>query len=83
MSPSVSQFVLVALARAGMVVISKNLLEMIIMKREYLRKQKENTEKQKGLGLELDDKLKVMQKSTTNNLMIRLVEKLTRMSIEL
>ena len=40
-SPSVSQFVLVALARAGMIVISKHLLEMIIMKREYLRKQKE------------------------------------------
>ena len=29
-SPSVSQFVLVALARAGMVVISKHLLEMLI-----------------------------------------------------
>ena len=76
-----AQVVLVALARAGMIVISKHLLEMIITKREYLRKQKENTEKQKGL--ELDDKLKVMQNLQTNNLMIRLVEKLTRMSIEL
>ena len=49
-----------ALARAGMVVISK-LLEMTITKKEYLRKQKENTERQKEL--ELDAKLKVMQKS--------------------
>ena len=73
-SSSVSQFVLVALARAGMVVISKHLLEMIITKREYLRKQRENTEKQKEL--ELESKLKVKQ---TNELMIKLVEKLTRM----
>jgi len=65
-SSSVSQFVLVALARAGMIVISKQLLEMIITKREYLRKQRENTEKQKRI--ELDDKLKVMQKSTDKQL---------------
>ena len=65
-SSSVSQFVLVALARAGMIVISKHLLEMIITKREYLRKQRENTEKQKRI--ELDDKLKEMQKSTDKQL---------------
>ena len=45
-SPSASQFVLVALARAGMVIISKNLLEMIIAKREFLRKQREHTARQ-------------------------------------
>ena len=61
-SPSVSQFVLVALARAGMVVISKHLLEMIITRREFVRKQKEHSAKQKAL--ELDQKLKVMQEST-------------------
>ena len=65
-SPSVSQFVLVALARAGMIVISKNLLEMIIAKREYIRKQRENSAKQKALDLE--QKLKVMQQSTDKQL---------------
>ena len=65
-SLSVSQFVLVALARARMIVISKHLLEMIITKREYLRKQRENTEKQKEVGL--DAKLRVMQNSTDKQL---------------
>ena len=58
-SSSVSQFVLVALARAGMIFISKKLLEMIIAKREFIRKQREHSAKQKELDLEL--KLKVMQ----------------------
>ena len=65
-SPSASQFVLVALARAGMVIISKNLLEMIIAKREFLRKQREHTARQKKNDLEA--KLKVMQKSTDQQL---------------
>ena len=65
-SPSVSQFVLVALARAGMVVISKHLLEMIISKREYIRKQREHSARQKALDLE--EKLKVMQQSTDKQL---------------
>ena len=49
-SPSVSQFVLVALARAAMIVISKNLLEMIRTKREYIRKQREHLARQKEPG---------------------------------
>ena len=44
-SPSVSQFVLVALARAGMIVISKHLLEMIITKREYKERTLKNRKK--------------------------------------
>ena len=47
-SPSVSQFVLVALARAGMVFLSKNLLELMISRREFVRKQKENSAIQKA-----------------------------------
>ena len=65
-SPSVSQFVLVALARAGMVVISKHLLEILISRRELVKKQKENSAKQKAL--DLDQKLKVMQESTDKQL---------------
>ena len=42
-SSSVSQFVPVALARAGMVFLSKNLLRMINAKREYITKQKEHS----------------------------------------
>ena len=45
-SSSVSQFVLVALARAGMDFISKILLEMILAKWEYIRKQREHYAKQ-------------------------------------
>ena len=39
-SPAVSWFVIVALARAGMVFISKELLEMIISQREHIKKQR-------------------------------------------
>ena len=38
-SPSVLQYVLVALTRAGIVQPSKYLIELIITKREFLRKQ--------------------------------------------
>ena len=40
----------------------ENLLEMIISKREYIRKQREHSARQKALDLE--QKLKVMQQST-------------------
>ena len=80
-SPSVSQFVLVALARADMI-ISKHLLEMIISKREYIRKQREHSARQKALDLE--EKLKVMQQSTDKQLDDKIsVEKLTRMFLKL
>ena len=63
---SVSQFVLVALERAGIIVISKNLLEMIITKRENIRKQREHSARQKEKDLE--QKLQVMKKSTDKQL---------------
>ena len=44
-SPSVSQYVIVALARAGIVQSSKYLLALIITRREFHRKQNENREK--------------------------------------
>ena len=52
-SPAVSQSVIVALARAGMVFISKGPLEIIISWRELIKKQKENSPKQKELDLAL------------------------------
>ena len=61
-SPAVPQFVLVALASAGMVFISKGLLEIIISRREHIKKQKENSARQKELDLQT--KLMVMQQST-------------------
>ena len=67
-SPSVSQYVIVALTRAGIVQSSlfKYLLELIITKREFLRKQNENREKMK----ETDQKKRLieMQKSTDEQL---------------
>ena len=47
-SPSVSQYVIVALTRAGIVQSSKYLLEQIITKREFFHKQHENREKMKA-----------------------------------
>ena len=61
-SPSVSQYVIVALARAGIVQASKYLLELIITRREFHRKQDENREKMKEIDLQ--KKLAVMQQST-------------------
>ena len=61
-----------------MFVISKNLWELIITRREFVRKQKDNPAKQKAL--ELDQKLKVMQESTDKLvLMTKSVENFTRM----
>ena len=49
-----------------MIFISQNLLEMIIVKREFIWKQREHSAKQKNLDLKL--KLKVMQQSTDKQL---------------
>ena len=65
-SPSVSQYVIVALTRAGIVQSSKYLLEQIITKREFFRKQHENREKMKETDLQ--NKLTEMQKSTDEQL---------------
>ena len=51
-SPSVSQYVIVALTRAGIVQSSKYLLELIITRREFHRKQNENREKMKEADLQ-------------------------------
>ena len=56
---SVFQFVLVALARAGMIFISKKILDKIIAKKEFIRKQREHSARQKEQNLE--QKMKVMQ----------------------
>ena len=65
-SPSVSQFMLVALTRMEIVQSSKYLLELNITKREFLCKQNENREKMKETDLQR--KLIEMQKSTDEQL---------------
>ena len=78
-SPAVSQFALVALARAGIVFISEalTLLEMIVSRRERIWKQSETSARQKEFDFEAN--LTVMQKSTDKQLMIRLRGKMTRL----
>ena len=65
-SHSASQYVLVALTRAGMVHTNKYLWEMIVTRREFVRKQRLNAEKQKETDLQA--KLTQMQKSTSTQL---------------
>ena len=65
-SHSASQYVLVALTRAGMVHTNKYLWELIVTRREFVRKQRLNAEKQKEVDLQT--KLTQMQKSTSTQL---------------
>ena len=65
-SHSASQYVLVALTRAGMVHTNKFLLELIFTRKDFLRRQKINAEKQKES--DLDKRLRQMQKSTDTQL---------------
>ena len=66
-SSAVPQFVLVALARAEMVFMSKALLEMISTSREHIKKQKEHSAKQRNKICK-KKKLIVMQQSTDKQL---------------
>ena len=75
-SPSVSQYVIVALTRAGIVQSSKYLLELIITRREFHRKQNENREKMKEADLQ--KKLREMQKSTDAQLDERVAGKIDK-----
>ena len=76
LSGSVSQYVIVALMRAGIVKSSKYLLEQIIIKRAFLRKQNENREKMKETDLQ--KKLIGMQKSTDEQLDDRVAGKIDK-----
>ena len=68
------KFVFDALARVGMVFISKTLLEMIITRREHIKKQREHSVKQKEQDLQ--KQLIVMQQFTDKQLYDK--EKFTR-----
>ena len=72
-SHSASQYVLVALTRAGMVHTNKYLWELIITRREFIRRQRLNTEKMKENDLQA--KLVQMQKSTDTQLDDKVNEK--------
>ena len=65
-SHSASQFVLVALTRAGMVHTNKVLLELIFTRKDFIRRQKINADKQKES--DLNKRLNQMQKSTDTQL---------------
>ena len=65
-SHSVSQYVLVALTRAGMVHTNKYLLELIFTRKDFLRRQRIHADKQRED--ELQKRLKQMQKSTDTQL---------------
>ena len=80
-SHSASQYVLVALTRAGMVHTNKYLWEMIVTRREFVRKQRLNAEKQKEVDLQT--KLTQMQNPQVHNWMIRSTIRSTRRFLEL
>ena len=61
-SPAVSQYVIVALARAGIVHSNKLIWEIIVTRRQFLRRQRQSAVKQKEDTLQ--KQLIQMQKST-------------------
>ena len=72
-SHSASQYVLVALTRAGKVHTNKYLWELIITRRKFIRRQRLNAEKMKENDLQA--KLVQMQKSTDTQLDDKVNEK--------
>ena len=74
--PSVSQYVLISPARAGRVHSNKYLWKLIITRREYIRRQRANTEKQKESDLEW--KLVQMQKPTSAQIDEKVDEKIAQ-----